>query len=133
MKAFVLFLMFCPLLAWSQKEPREFEMTEGDTTYTMKRYYMCFLKKGPNRNMDEKAAMAIQKAHMASIDSLAQIGKVVMAGPFGDDGDVRGILIYDVETQQEAEILAAGDPAVKAGSLILEVHPWWAAKGTRLP
>ena len=30
---------------------------------------------------------------------------------------------------EEAKELAANDSAVKAGRLILEVHPWFAAKG----
>ena len=46
----------------------------------------------------------------------------------------RGLLeimatIYNVPTLQMADSLANADPMVKAGRLIIEMHPWWAAKG----
>ena len=53
-----------------------------------------------------------------------------MNGPFGDDGDIRGATIYRVATAEEAQRLASGDPAVKAGRFIVEVHPWWLARDT---
>jgi hypothetical protein len=52
-----------------------------------------------------------------------------ISGPFGDDGDIRGITIYNVPTQKMADSLANMDPMVKAGRLVIEIHPWWAAKG----
>ena len=52
-----------------------------------------------------------------------------ISGPFGDDGDIRGITIYNVPTLKMADSLANIDPAVVAGRLEIEVHPWWAAKG----
>lgn len=109
-----------------------FEMTEGDTTYLMKKYFMAFLKAGPTRDQSEEHAKVIQAGHMAHINILAEEKKITIAGPFGDDGEVRGILVFNVPTQEEVEALVAQDPAVKAGRLILEVHPWWAAKGSKL-
>ena len=50
----------------------------------------------------------------------------------GDNGDIRGIVVYNTATQKEADSLANMDPMVKAGRLIVEVHPWWAAKGGKL-
>lgn len=109
-----------------------FEMTEGDTTYLMKKYYMVFLKNGPTRDQDEATAAKIQTAHLAHMNRLAEEKKIVSAGPFDDDGDIRGIVIYSVSSMEEAEELTSEDPAVKAGRLVVEVHPWWAAVGTML-
>jgi len=109
-----------------------FEMAEGDTTYTMKKYFIAFLKTGPNRAHTEEESAAIQAGHMAHINQMAAGKKINIAGPFGDDGDIRGILIFNVPTLEEVEKLVAQDPAVIAGRLILEVHPWWAAKGSKL-
>ncbi len=109
-----------------------FEMIEGDTTYTMKQYFMVFLKSGSNRGQGKEEAVEIQKKHLAHINWMAEQGYVDIAGPFGDDGEVRGILVMRVPTIERAEELAAMDPAVKAGRLIMEIHPWWAAVGSRL-
>jgi uncharacterized protein len=66
---------------------------------------------------------------MDNIKKLAAEGKLVIAGPFGDDGDLRGIFIMDVATKEEAERLCAEDPAVKSGRLIVEIKPWYGPKG----
>ena len=50
---------------------------------------------------------------------------MVLAGPFGDGGDLRGLFFYDVKTMEEARELVDSDPAVKAGRLRVELHPWW--------
>ncbi len=51
-----------------------------------------------------------------------------MAGPFGDDSHWRGILILDCKDKAEAEELVKKDPAIIAGRLSYEIHPWWTAK-----
>ena len=109
-----------------------FEMTEGDTSYVMKKYFMAILKTGPNRDHSAEEAAEIQKGHMENISLLAEQKKICVAGPFGDQGEMRGILIFNVPTMEEVEALVAQDPAVIAGRLILDVHPWWAAKGSIL-
>jgi hypothetical protein len=42
-----------------------------------------------------------------------------------DDSDIRGIYIFDVTSIEEAQKLTATDPAIKAGSLIMELRPWY--------
>lgn len=109
-----------------------FEHKTADTTYLMKKYFMCFLKTGSNRSHGEAAAAAIQEGHLNHLNQLSKDKKICSAGPFGDDGDIRGIVIYSVPTLEEALALANDDPAVKAGRLEVELHPWWAAVGTTL-
>jgi hypothetical protein len=38
---------------------------------------------------------------------------------------MRGIFIFNVKTVEEAKTIAETDPAVKAGTLVLELHPWY--------
>lgn len=114
------------------QNPREFEMPEGDTVFIMKQYWMCFLYKGENRKHDSLEAAQIQEAHLARINKLAEEGIIQVAGPFGHDGDLRGIFVYDVDTQEEAESYAKTDPAIQAGRLRYEIYPWWCGKGTTL-
>jgi Uncharacterized protein conserved in bacteria len=86
---------------------------------------MAFLKRGPVRNQDSITAANLQKAHLENIERLAEEGKLVLAGPFFDDGEIRGIYIFDVETIEEAQTLTQTDPAIKAGRLVMELHPWY--------
>ena len=99
--------------------------SSGADAYGMKQYVMAFLKTGPNRPTDKAAAAALQTAHLENIGRLAEAGKLIVAGPFLDDQDIRGIYIFDVRSLDEAEALTATDPAIKAGSLIMELHPWY--------
>ena len=91
----------------------------------MKVYVMAFLKKGPNRSQDSTEAARLQAAHMENIQRMAKEGTLVMAGPFMDDGEFRGIYIFNVSTVDSARALTETDPAVKAGRLAMELHPWY--------
>ena len=42
---------------------------------------------------------------------------------------MRGIYIFNVETIEEAKKLTETDPAIKAGSLIMELHEWYGSAG----
>ena len=97
----------------------------GADEYGMKSYVMAFLKTGPNRDQDSVTKAKLQRAHLDNINRLAAEGKLVMAGPFLDEGDIRGIYLFAVPSIEEAERLTATDPAIKAGSLIMELHPWY--------
>jgi uncharacterized protein YciI len=88
--------------------------------------YMVFLRKAPGWTAGETPEhQALQEAHLANIRALWEARKLVIAGPMGDDGDLRGIFVFDVATLDEAKALVASDPAVKAGRLVAEIHPWW--------
>lgn len=104
----------------------------NDTTpkVEMKQYWLVFLLKGTNRGQDSATAAVLQTGHIANIERLAREGKIIMAGPMGYDRDLRGIFIMDAKDSTEAASFVNTDPAVIAGRLRFEVHPWWAAKGT---
>jgi uncharacterized protein YciI len=94
--------------------------------------YLGFLKKGPNRKDGDDQIPEIQelqKAHLANINRLAGMKKLIVAGPFGDDGVLRGIFVFRVGSLQEAEGLCATDPMVKIGRLVVELHPWQVPDG----
>lgn len=109
-----------------------FEMTEADTSYLMKKYFLVLLKAGENRDHSPEEAAEIQKGHMENMNKIAESGQLNIAGPMGEDGPLRGIMILAVPTKEAAEILLKDDPAVIAGRLKYEIHPWWAAKGSKL-
>ena len=94
--------------------------------------YLAFLKKGPNRKEGDgetPEVQELQKAHLANINRLAETKKLILAGPFGDDGDFRGIFVFRVGSLQEAQDLCATDPMIKIGRLAVEIHPWQVPEG----
>lgn len=97
----------------------------GADEYGMHQYVMAFLKAGPNRSQDSTESANLMRAHLDNITKMADAGKLVVAGPFMDDGDIRGIYIFNVKTVKEAEALTKTDPAIQAGSLVMELHPWY--------
>ena len=52
---------------------------------------------------------------------------MIVAGPFLDNTELRGVFIFDVSTVEEAEELTKTDPAIQSGSLIMELHPWYSS------
>ena len=138
MKKFILLLFIALQFGATAQETKNaegfqiFSYQEGDTTYTMKQYVLCLLIEGPNRDHSEDEADVIQAAHLAHLEQLAADNKICMVGPMGDDDNIKGIIIFNTPTVAEAKALAKADPAVKAGRLLVEVHPWWGAVGSKL-
>ena len=102
---------------------------ETKDTILMQQYFIAFLKNGPNRDQSKSELDSLQMQHLAHLKRMYDEGYADISGPFGDDGDIRGITIYNVPTFKMADSLANLDPMVKAQRLEIEVHPWWAAKG----
>ncbi len=95
-------------------------------------FHMALLKRGPNYNA---AGMPkeVQSAHIANVMSLLETGKAVIAGPFADDGDIAGVIVFRAKSAEEAHDWAEADPAVKAGFFKAEMHPWWSEDVMKKP
>jgi len=93
-------------------------------------YYFVLLTRGPEWTAEKTPATEkIQAAHLANITKLHDAGKLVLAGPFTDDGNWRGIFIFKTSSIEETKSLVENDPAVQAGRLTYEIHPWATKKG----
>jgi len=101
----------------------------GDMPPNMERYSLVLLKRplnpAPVADLD-----GLQQAHLAHLSAMHKAGKLVVAGPFGDQPDprLRGMCLYRTSLA-EAKALAEQDPAVKAGRLEVEALSWWVLKG----
>ena len=101
----------------------------GPGGWEMTTYYVGFLYRGEKWTPGETAeTKKLQEAHMANIQRMGAEGKLVIAGPFTDGGELRGLYVFRVSSAEEAKALVESDPAVKAGRLRFELHPWFAAK-----
>ena len=105
-------------------------MKKTETPQKMMTAYLAFLVRGDKWTAERTPQTEeIQKAHLANIGRLAEMKKLVVAGPFGDDGNLRGIFVFRVASLEEARTLTLTDPAVKAGRLALDLHPWLVPEG----
>ena len=105
---------------------------DKDTSLLMKKYFIVFLKTGPDRTQSEAEAAEIQQQHLAHLEKMAREKKICIVGPSGGKGDIRGFAVYSVPSAADALRLASDDPAVKSGRLVVEVHPWWAGVGSAM-
>jgi len=93
-------------------------------------YYFVLLTRGPKWTAEQTPETEkIQEAHLANIRKLHDSGKLALAGPFTDNGNWRGLFILKAASVEEAKSLIGTDPAVQAGRLSVEVHPWMTQKG----
>ena len=118
------FFLLTSISAFAQQEENKSEVPK------LKQYFFVMLVRGPNAStIDSLSLVKIQEGHMANINKMAESGKLQIAGPFGDDGNWRGIFIFDVATEEEVKELLKDDPAIQAGRLAYEIHPWWTIPG----
>ena len=97
----------------------------GADEYGMRSYVIAFLKVGPNREQDTLKNAQLMRKHLDNITRMADEGKLAIAGPFMDDGEIKGIYIFNVSTVEEARALTETDPAIKEGRLLMDLHPWY--------
>lgn len=91
----------------------------------MRQYVMCFLKTGPLKIEDKAKQAELMKGHFAMIGRLAKEKKLILAGPFVEGGEFRGIYLFDVKTIDEAKALTETDPSIKEGYFKVEFIKWY--------
>ena len=97
---------------------------------SMDRYLFAILSRGPGWTPERTPHTdSLQAGHMANLQHMAKIGVLVGAGPFEGNGAQRGLFLFHGVSIDSARRLCDADPAVKAGRLTLELHPWLAPKG----
>jgi uncharacterized protein YciI len=101
---------------------------ETDTPNTLEKYSLLLAHQGDKWDPKSPVLQDVVKQHLPYLMGLMQQGKLALAGPFHDDGELKGIFIYSVPVD-EAMKLEAEDPMVKNGFFKIEGHPWATAKG----
>ncbi len=103
------------------------------TVSTRRQYCVFFYKAGPNRSLPPDEENKLQKEHLRYLLGLKKQGKLLLNGPIMDDPMLKGMGIIDVADKEEARALLDGDPKVRFGWLVYEIHEWFGIPGDGLP
>lgn len=124
-------ILFTIIISLSVKSMAQDNDSKSDEPkFSMKQYFFVFLNAVPDRpQLDSAKAMEIQTGHLANISKMWEEGKCILAGPFMDNHNTRGILIMDVTSKEEVEELLKNDPAITNGRLTAEIRPWYGPVG----
>ena len=85
-------------------------------------YLMISKYLAPLEQLDEA-----RPEHALYLDGLEKAGYVVTAGR--QDPPVGGVIVFDVDTEDEARTLIADDPYVKKGLAVYEPYGWVPSRG----
>src|SRR4051812_21471137 len=66
----------------------------------------------------------MQAQHVGNFGTQFNLGKLMAAGPVGNGGKTRGIVVLAIHTAQEIADCFKPDPYVQSGILATETHPW---------
>ena len=92
----------------------------------MRAYVFVLLKTDPKSDLTKEQQQTLFKGHMANIQRLAAEGKLVLAGPFGENPRrLEGVFIFNLAKVEDVEPLLKSDPAIAGGALAYEIYNWY--------
>jgi uncharacterized protein len=118
--------------AANSKYDSELAAKVGADEYGMRSYVFVVLKTGPADITDPDRRREIFAGHFANMGQLAEAGKLVLAGPFIEGGEQRGMYIFNVSSIEDAQALVQTDPAVAAGIFVAEFTRFYGSAGLML-
>lgn len=118
----ILFFLSNILLAQEENPNYNPELAKEQNAddYGMKMYTLVLLSTGDNKDESEAKSKAFA-AHMQNINTIADEGKLVVAGPFGlNEKGLRGLFILNTTDIDEAKVMLEADLAIQQGFLKAE-------------
>lgn len=106
--------------------------TLGADDYGMRHYVLVLLRTGPHPMPEGAARDAMFKGHMANIQRLARVHKLVLAGPLDGKDGLRGMFVFAVPDIEEAKKLVATDPTIVQGEMVAEYHAYYGSAALML-
>jgi hypothetical protein len=106
---------------------RDFRDVVMWATQPTRTYFVGLLRIGPNGAPGDKVTL-----QLPSLEKWKKAGAIVIGGLFLDEGDLRGLYIFTVDSLAEAQALVESDPAIASGRLRFEFHLWMTADGLQV-
>jgi len=88
----------------------------------IRRYIAGILRKGPTWSSSDENGRTHLNGKL--LMEWKKTGVLFVGGWFMDLGDARGFYVFTVDSIEEAKALTNADPAIQAGKLLFEFHPW---------
>ena len=91
----------------------------------MHRLILAMMVKGPNWTATSTPQSRQDQAdHLDLLVRLRDSGELLMSGPIPDGDPERGVLVFDVQSEDEIRSLLADDAHMLSGQLEIETYPW---------
>jgi uncharacterized protein YciI len=102
--------------------------TNPNPKFTMTKYYLVLLKRGPKPvDVSTPEGHKLLMEHLSNMKKMMAARTFLAAGSFEGKEDLQGIFVVTAASPEEAKTIVDADPAVKAGDLTAEIHPWYVA------
>ena len=93
-----------------------------ETAPRPKTTWLVVYRPGPSWVAGKPLAEQPLKEHGRYMIELYGKGTLKFAGPFLDDSG--GAMVMEADTEADAKVLVAADPAVKGGVMLADLRPW---------
>src|SRR5688572_11073494 len=98
---------------------------QQQTPPAMLTFQMALMKRGPKWSADPSRERAeMRRRHVAHLRSMLEANKLMIAGAVSDDPELVEVHIFRTKSAEEATGWLNQDPAVAAGYLVPDLHPW---------
>jgi uncharacterized protein len=108
--------------------PSEVDRLPEMTTYV----FGLFRRPAELPVISEAEMNRIQEEHLGHLRRLREAGELIISGPFQEDVNLRGVLIFATSSIDRARELIANDPVLVNGRLLLDLYTWYAPAGLRV-
>jgi uncharacterized protein YciI len=98
---------------------------EQDFPMQMRRLTLAFMVKGPNWTAGPSPeGRRNQAKHLDLLKRLRRSGELLLSGPIPDGHPERGVMVFDLSSEDEIRALLADDILITSGHLVLKMYPW---------
>jgi len=102
--------------------------TNPNPKFTMTKYYLVLLKRGPKTvDVSTPAGHKLLMEHLSYVKKMMAARTFLTAGSFEGRGNLQGIFVIAAISSEEAKSIVDADPAIKSEDLTAEIHPWYVA------
>jgi uncharacterized protein YciI len=121
----ILAVVVCCSVVIAQEHKQEPKQPETPASKLVQ-FQMALMKRGPNWSPDpSRQKVQLRQRHVAHLQSMLEANKLMIAGAITGDNELVEVHIFRTKSAEDATAWLNQDPAVVAGFLVPELHPWW--------